>query len=76
MFTQHEPLSPVDYALNYQLSNSRLAQEIGISENAVSRYFFSDSAKSKSKPDNRTLRIIQLLDFIKQNNLTPPDPNF
>ena len=76
MFTQPRPLSPIDYAINHGLTHTKLAREIGISENAVSRYFFSDTAKSKSRPDSRTLRIIQLLDFIKQNGLTPPDPNF
>ncbi len=74
--TQNSTLSPVDYSLKYNLSYSKLSREIGISENAVQRYFLSESAKSKGTPDNRTLRIIQLLDFIKSNGLIPPDSDF
>ena len=66
--------TPQEYAAKYNLRPIVAAHEHAMTENTYRRYLLS--TKNRINPSLITRRVSQLLDFIKSNNLEPPDPVF
>ncbi|ABA24966.1 hypothetical protein Ava_B0255 (plasmid) [Trichormus variabilis ATCC 29413] len=67
-------MTPQEYAQKYNLKATTVAHEHCISENAYRRQILS--TKNKNRPAATTCRISQLLNFIREHGLEPPNPIF
>jgi hypothetical protein len=63
-----------NYRRQYKLPVSAAAYDLAMSEGNFRRYAIT--TKNKRKPSTQTCRVVQLLDFIRQNGLEPPAPVF
>lgn len=67
-------MTPQEYAQKHNLRPIAVAYEHCISENAYRRQMLA--TENKTKPAATTCRISQLLDFIREQGLEPPQPVF
>jgi hypothetical protein len=67
-------ITPQNYAQKYRLKATQVAYEHCITEVSYRRQMLS--TENKTKPSPQTCRISQLLDFIREQGLEPPPPNF
>lgn len=75
MTKEYTPTEYVEYyRRQYNLPISVTAYELAMSESNFRRYAIV--TKNKRKPSTQTCRVVQLLDFIRQNGLEPPPPVF
>ncbi|MBW4566023.1 MAG: hypothetical protein KME32_34090 [Mojavia pulchra JT2-VF2] len=67
-------MTPQEYAEKYKIRPIVAAYEHCITENAYRKQALS--TKNRANPSATTCRISQLLDFIREQGLEPPKPNF
>lgn len=67
-------MTPQEYAQKYNLKAIAAAYEHCLTENAYRRQFLT--TKNKRSPSATTCRVSQLLDFIREQGLEPPQPIF
>ena len=66
--------TPQEYASKYKLRPMTVAHEHCITENAYRRQMLATAKKTTPSPT--TCRVSQLLDFIREMGLEPPQPIF
>lgn len=63
-------IDPIAYGQKYKMSSVKLAHEHAYSSTDM----IAKIKNKKRKPSAQAVRVSQLLDFIRENGLTPPEP--
>ena len=68
-------MTPVEYAQKYSLKPIKAAYDLCMTECTFRRLTLTTKNRIKN-PSASSCRVAQLLDFIREQGLEPPEPNF
>jgi len=67
-------MTPTEYAAKYNLRATVAAYELAMTENGFRKQQLH--TKNRRQPSTQTCRVAQLLDFIRESGMVPPEPIF